>query len=611
MKFLCPALALFLAVFFLAPSQSFAEYDKEMQYLHMYFSEDEFVVSPTRALKPLSEVAENIFIVTAEDIKNMNAHTLLDVLDKVPGIFVSFQGHDFGGTGLIKIQGSNENHVLVMVDGVRWNFIADGNAVTGTIPVGIIKRIEIIKGPASSSWGSSLGGVINILTKDKGYAADPEATVSASYGERNTQDYAADVSGQAGTTDYYLFVGRQSTDGLRNNRTYDNDLLYSKFNMPISSDSNLTFTAGYSKPNNDFGFTAYSATAETRAFFVTASFVSDISDQLSFESSLYWYENKFTYDLRDSVDGSQIAGFVTDEKTVSGNGKLLLTHDRHSVVFGVDASNGNTKQTPTDYDYEITNWALFANDTIIFEKLSVTPGIRYDHFNNSDSFISPSIGITYKLSDRSLLRGSLARGFTEALPAYIYGGGHNMDPNPDLKPENVWSYQVGIDSRIPDFLRYSVMFFQHKQKDAQEKVNDMFVNVGNIDREGIEVELETAPVFNTSLKTAFAYAQKNTLYSDDPEEEKYAVKVIVAYDDRKAFLSQLAGSYMWWDPDHNSKGESGMLWDLNLRKKVYLINKVKTEFFLSVHNIFNDSEYFHTLYENPDRWIEGGVRLNF
>ena len=115
------------------------------------------------------------------------------------------------------------------------------------IPVGIIKRIEIIKGPASSAWGSSLGGVINIITKDTGDTKKPSGALSASYGEGNSQDYNAGVSGKTGGLGYYLFAGRQSSDGLLGgiNRYFDKNSFYSKLNLPLSKDVNLGFSAGY------------------------------------------------------------------------------------------------------------------------------------------------------------------------------------------------------------------------------------------------------------------------------------------------------------------------------------------------------------------------------
>ncbi len=83
----------FVFMFYMFSLQAFAfTSDEEMNLLSMYFKEDELVVSPTRALKRLSQVAENMEVITAEEIERMNAHTLPEVLEKVTGIFISFYG---------------------------------------------------------------------------------------------------------------------------------------------------------------------------------------------------------------------------------------------------------------------------------------------------------------------------------------------------------------------------------------------------------------------------------------------------------------------------------------------------------------------------------------
>ncbi|MBA4395604.1 MAG: TonB-dependent receptor, partial [Desulfobacca sp.] len=146
-----------------------------MEVLRLFYKEKDLVVSATRHPKPISQVAENITVVTAKEIEEMNAHTVAEVLNRIPGLFVVFsQGiGSFGSTSLLQIQGSEERHVLVQVDGITWNFLNSGAAETNSIPVGIIERIEVIKGPASSAWGSALGGVVNIITKPAGTAARP------------------------------------------------------------------------------------------------------------------------------------------------------------------------------------------------------------------------------------------------------------------------------------------------------------------------------------------------------------------------------------------------------------------------------------------------------
>ncbi|MBI5102401.1 MAG: TonB-dependent receptor plug domain-containing protein, partial [Nitrospirae bacterium] len=226
----------------------FAQSKEAVTDLLMFWEEkDLFVQTATRHSKPISRVAENMAVITAKDIEEMNAHTVAEVLNRVTGFLVTFEGQDFGSFhSSLSIDGSADRHVLVLLDGMQWSMPSDNHALTGLIPAGIIERIEIIKGPASSAWGSSLGGVVNIITKNAGNKDAPSGSVSASYGQKNSQDYSAGISGKAGTVGYYLFAGHQHSDGLRFNRTFNDDNVYSRISIPVSKDVTVGLSAGYS-----------------------------------------------------------------------------------------------------------------------------------------------------------------------------------------------------------------------------------------------------------------------------------------------------------------------------------------------------------------------------
>jgi hypothetical protein len=163
--------------------------EKEMKILQMFYREEELVFTPTRHPKPISQVAENITVITAEEIERSNAHTLRCVLNNISGVQVNSRGGPATASTVL-IQGSDFSHALVLIDGVKLNNLSDNAADIAAIPVQYIERIEIIKGPASSSWGSSLGGVINIITKNAGNAAGIGGMLSGSFGEKNTGDYS-------------------------------------------------------------------------------------------------------------------------------------------------------------------------------------------------------------------------------------------------------------------------------------------------------------------------------------------------------------------------------------------------------------------------------------
>lgn len=637
--FLCSFLVCIFSLCHTAAAQS--EY--EMQVLRMFYRERDLVISPTRHPKPISQVAENIAVITAKQIEEMNAHTVAEVLNRVPGLFVNFnQGiESFGSASLIHTQGSEPRHVLVLLDGVQWNFLASNAAETNSIPVGIIERIEVIKGPASSTWGSSLGGVINIITKQTGATRRPVGSIRASYGKSNSQDYRAEASGNAGPVGYYLFAGKQKSEGLMPPRYFDNHSVYSKLHIPLSKDVAVEASVGYSNPEiglGDFPSVDITSKGASRVFFTTASLDASLTRGLGLQVSFHQFEQKFVL-MNDALGlsgppGGLYLDTIYDEETTGGDGKLVWSQGVHTAVVGVDIIRGKLDQTLTAGPLlqsmgvpaitathpDIDRWAVYANDTIVIDRWSITPGIRYDDNSVSGSFVSPSLGITYRLGEDSILRASVAKGFTLPPLSWTSGGGLFLDPNPSLHPEEVWSYQAGFESNAAPYLWLKGTVFRHELKNAltiepfaagPPTFNDLVINKGEIRRQGFELEAETRPLHNLSLSAGFAYVDLKPA-NESGSSDIYSYTIGIRYDDRKSFRAHLCGHYVWWDLDGAMEARyDDSIWDLNLNKRFWSSQKTATELFLTAHNIFNGSQYTLGDSKNPERWVEAGIRVKF
>ncbi len=631
--------SVFLASAHMASAQS---YD-EMRVLQMYYKKEDLVVSATRHPKPVSQAAENISIIPAEEIESMNAHTVAEVLNRIPGLFVS-SSQEFGATSLLHIQGSDEWHVLVLLDGFPWNFLSGGLAQTNSIPIGIVERIEVIKGPASSAWGSSLGGVVNIITKKTANTRIPEASIRASWGEKRSRDHRGQLSGKVGSLGYYLYGGRQESDGLRPFRHFDGYSFYAKVEFPVSSNVVVDFRIGYSDLDQGLGeFQGQDirSTWSSRNFFARTSLSASLTRQLSLDLSLYMFKQK-------AVQGSNALGlgfagtpgelFLDvrfDEQTLGARGKLVWEQGMHTVVAGVDFDHGRLDQgldagrllqafevpATTRSHPEIGRWAVYANDTIVIRGWSITPGLRYDYDSITGPFVSPSLGVTYCPAGDTTLRASVARGFTTPPLSWSSGGGLFLDPNPALEPEEVWSYQAGVESAAAKYFWAKATIFLHDLENAlvqepfgggKEPIsNDLFINKGKIRRWGFEIEAETVPVYNLSLLTGLAYVNKNPSFEPD-STEWYTCNIGIRYDDKKSFKAELFGRYIWWNLKafFDAKYDD-FIWDLNASKKFVITARVETDVFLTVHNLFNSSQYAVGDTKNPRRWVEGGIRVRF
>ncbi|MBI5674548.1 MAG: TonB-dependent receptor [Nitrospirae bacterium] len=609
------------ALLFLCPSV-YAASEEELQVLRMFYNPEDLVVSPSRSPKPVFQVAENITVITAKEIKEMNAHTLTDVLNTIPGVQMDLRGGPGSGANA-HIQGSEFRHVLVTIDGVELNNLSDGFADLSAMPVQHIEKIEIIKGPASSSWGSSLGGVINIITKPAGDKEKPEGALSASFGEGNTQDYRAEASGKGGKVGYYIYAGNLMTDGLTPNTDFDEDNLYAKLKWDVNAKANLVFTFGYNKGDRgdgEYPLFDLSFKDEFEYLLSTLSLNYKVADEADLHISLRTLRQATGFFLRQLSDGAEVAANTLDESNYGGSVKLSLKKEMHNMVVGADFDNGELKsESITDGKQGIEKWAVFVNDTMSYEKFTVTPGVRYDSTSTNSDFLSPSIGITYKLNDKTILRGYAARGFSIPPLFNTFGTGFFFMPNPDLGVEKVWSMQAGIESSDLKYLFYRVNLFRHNISDAifEEELPDGTFTSVNRDkqrRQGLEIEVKTTPLYNTSFSAGFAYidvrdTNTGVRLKGSPE---YTYDIGIFYNDNKSFSASLKGRYIWWNPEDFDEGKfDSFVWDINLKKRVYKNDRINAELFLSAHNIFNGSQYLLETFRNPLRWVEGGVGLRF
>lgn len=637
-KYPLATLFLLTALVVAQPALSAEDLSHEDQLLSMYFSEDELVETATRSPKPISQVAENVTIITAEEIEAMRAHTLDEVLNRQAGVFVSFDGQDFLGHASHHLLGTRRHHVLLLVDGVRLNLSSNGYGLTNFIPLGIIKRIEIIKGAASSTWGSALGGVINVITKDVGKSSSPSGSVNISYGEGHSRDLSADVAGKAGTLGYYLHGGNIDSDGLRLDRYSERDSVYAKTQLQLSHSSRLTLTGGYSDPLNKnlnwsdaWGIPDLNLYEENRNrnSWATVYVDTTLTKNLSLHLSGQHFDNDFTLD-RFSLGGSGgppgdlIYRENWQDKTNSFASHLTWTAESFTANLGFESSRseliyenllGVLWGGPTaskDDPVKETRRGVYANLTYVKGKLSLTPGLRYDYHSQSEASVNPSLGLTYMLSSDTLLRTSIAKGFSAP---YLDASADY----PDLEAENTWTYQLGMETtRIPS-LQLKGTAFHQKIEDAwhtSDTASGIWTNAGIIRLNGVELEAKTAVYHGLSLSGNFTYVVEDSMgdgSSKRKNDETYVTNLIFSYHYPDFGLrAELAGHYYWMNEEikNEEPDYDDFLWDFLIGKD-FVVASTSGEVYLKAHNIFNGNQYWDYEYPNPERWVEAGIALKF
>lgn len=174
---------------------------------------DEMVVSATRSEKKLLDTAASVSLITDKDLDKMHINNLDEAFVKIPGVYVGRLSGIGSTTSQTVMRGVNAaNSVAVLVDGVQVNDSYNGSVTWSAIPVDMVKRVEVLRGPASVLYGgNALAGVINIITKD---VYKTSVNLKLSYGSNNTQNHSLYVAGKASDKlDFNVNYEKKKTDG--------------------------------------------------------------------------------------------------------------------------------------------------------------------------------------------------------------------------------------------------------------------------------------------------------------------------------------------------------------------------------------------------------------
>jgi len=171
------------------------------------------VVTATRTAQTAQQSLAAVTVLDRERIERSQAASLPELLKQVPGVSLANNGGPGKSTALF-MRGTESDHVLVMIDGIKIGSVSAGGAALQDLPLELIERIEVVRGPRSSLYGSeAIGGVIQIFTR-KGQGQGVKPFFSAGYGTHDTYTGSAGVSGGDGRGWYNLGVSGSDTDGI-------------------------------------------------------------------------------------------------------------------------------------------------------------------------------------------------------------------------------------------------------------------------------------------------------------------------------------------------------------------------------------------------------------
>lgn len=593
----------------LAAAPAWGEQEDELLSLGLT-ADGPIAAAPAKFPRPTSKIAENVTVITAEQIARLNVHTLTEVLNTVPGFQLdSVRSPGFSAFSYA-LQGATSRHIQLLIDGVPQNEILEGFANTGMIPVQLIERVEIIKGAASTAWGSALGGVINVITKSPATEKALSGAASTSLGERSTSDSRGELSGTVDRFGYYLSGGNLHSAGLLANNRINQNNAYAKLVYSLPGKGSITLGFNYVDvfrglydvpPPADFH-----DTDQRSQYYSFLTFSYPLAERLNLELTSRY--------LSRDANGQQ--GFMTTtdlykdlrlkESTIGGSARLTWGDSSNNLATGLDFDHAATKiseaiqaDPANNFNRDYLRWSAHGNATVTFGQLSILPGIRFDKTGIQNDYWSSTLGATYQLPGSTVLRAYAARGFSLPIAAY------------NNSIQKVTTVQSGIETGSIPFFWLKGTWFYNRLKDIE--AIDGSGTITNQVRQGFEVEARTLPAYGFSVSSGYTYTdiREELTKSTISGLPLHTVKMAVNYDNTPFGISgSLTGYHSQWNHATDSGGENAIVWDLSLTKK-FSCYPLAPELFFKGYNLFNGKQYLDDRYKNTGRWLEGGVRFSF
>jgi vitamin B12 transporter len=405
-------------------------------------SVETIVVTATRTSRVMDQLAAPVILIDRATIERSMAVDLGDLLKFHAGLDVARNGGP-GQPSSVFMRGTESNHTLVMVDGVKINPGTAGGAALQLLSTELVERIEIVKGPRSSLYGSeAIGGVINVITR--GQAGQDGFSASMGSGRYNTRDGSAEgrISGPAGTlgggiswmkTDGYPVLTDTTMDRGHDNRSVtlfgSTDVAGATLSSRHWSTEGRTEYLDYFLAPLDQDFRNQVTSLElhagpAQAWQTTASLSRTIDEVRQNQSPDFFITD------RDALDWQN--DFQLDLHTLTA-GAYLSREDTRALSFG------------TAYDVSTDVNAVYLQDQLALERHDLVGAVRHTEHETAGAHNTWNLDYAFKFTPRLRLTAGLGTGFRapDSSERFGYGG------NPLLQPETSTNTELGVSYR-PD-----------------------------------------------------------------------------------------------------------------------------------------------------------------
>jgi outer membrane receptor for ferrienterochelin and colicins len=492
-------------------------------------AEQSFTVSSaSKYEQKTSEAPASVTIITADEIRKYGYKTLADVLESVPGLFVTYdRNYHYIGVRGFRRPGDYDSRILILINGHRVNDnVADSVSTGTTFPVDIdlIEKVEVIRGPGSSLYGNNaLLAVINVITKDaktlKGVEVSGEIASfdtqkeRVSYGENFDENHNLLVS----ATSYKsngpsLHFKEFDTPATHNgNVSNDDDKYYNLFCTATAGDLSLIATyLPREKGVPTAPFDTYFGDSRTRTnddmALVGLEYKHDFTDDFAVKGRVSYHH--YNYDGAYAYDDS---GLYVNRDNIRGRWWeselqfIAKPIENHKITWGIE-DQYNTTQDQKNWDSAVylddhrhsNNWGIYVQDEWkIFDKWTFIGGVRHDEYESFGGTTNPRLALVYQHSDATTVKLLYGRAFRapNVYELYYNDGGHTMKAANSLNPESIETYEAVLEQKLNKNLSATASAFHYTMYDGIEDYLDtsdnmlVFRNLREVKANGIETAL--------------------------------------------------------------------------------------------------------------------------
>ncbi|MBT1073006.1 TonB-dependent receptor plug domain-containing protein [Pelotalea chapellei] len=492
----------------------------------LLFFEEQDLVTATKRATSLRKAPAIATIITADEIRNMGARNLLDVLKMVPGIGISINEY---GVTMIEVRGvrsSTSEKILVMINGHSLNKNFTGSAFYSyaeMLPTENIRQVEVVRGPGSALYGNSaFVATINIITRNAEEINGLELNAGGgSFGSFKGNLLGGKAIGDkltlSGSLDHYQTNGHKrivESDYLSGNPSSFPFPTASLSTAPNTPDLSLKQTDAFLKIGyGDLSFRGGYRTVRKGAFVGLGFALTDNSYQ---DIDTYWSELayglnlsetfstniKLYYDLYEQVPNVKILpnGFLgfpngmigrplvkdrtigaelqVDWEAFTGNHLIGGFSFEDMQQYGVRQLGNFNPLTgvPLGSIQEVATWNKNANRQIyafylqdewqLLERLNLTTGLRYDHYSDFGSTVNPRIGLVWSFLENADLKILYGQAFRAPNFQELYNINNPAQlGNSKLKPEHIETIETGIGWRLNRSFAANLNYFYSTIKD--------------------------------------------------------------------------------------------------------------------------------------------------